>query len=44
MNPQLSEQEAVVNIGVFACSGSGLAVLNQPCKSYHAMYDSDLDA
>ena len=42
--PELCGQGAIVNIGAFTCSGSGLALLDQPRQAQHELYDSDLDA
>ena len=43
-HPELCEQGAIINIGAFTCRGSGLALLDQPCKAQCELYDSDLDA
>ena len=41
--PELCGQGAIVNVGSFTCSGSGLQCLNHPCAGQHELYDSDLD-
>ena len=44
-SPHLQKQGAIVNMGAFTCSGSGLAVLEQPRAStaHCELYDSELD-
>lgn len=43
-HPELCKRGAIINIGAFTCRGSGLALLDQPCKAQCDLYDSDLDA
>ena len=42
--PALCGQDAIVNLGAFTCSGSGLERLDEPRIAHHELYDSDLDA
>ena len=43
-HPELCGQGAIVNLGAFTCSGSGLERLDQPRRAQNQLYDSDLDA
>ena len=41
--PELCGQGAIVNVGSFTCSSSGLERLDHPHVGQHELYDSDLD-